>query len=406
MKVLQINSVCGVGSTGRIATDLHNILEENGHESYIAYGRGTAQRCNKGIKIGSRVDNYFHVAQTRLFDRHGLGSYYATKKLIKQIDEFNPDVIHLHNIHGYYINIKILFEYIKKVNKPVVWTLHDCWAFTGHCSHFDYIGCNKWKSECNKCNQKKQYPSSLIKDRSKKNYQLKKDVFKGVENMTIVTPSEWLAEIVKKSFLNEYEVKVINNGIDLEIFKPIESNFKKKQDIEGYFIILGVASVWNKRKGMEYFLELSNEIEKDEKIVLVGVTEKQKKELPENVIGITRTNNIEELAKIYSMADVFVNPTLEDNFPTTNLEALACGTPVITFNTGGSVESIDDMCGVVLDKNESGKLLMEIRKCYKNKKSKEKCIVKSTQYDKNVKNIEYINIYKMISKEKMKSSAN
>ena len=168
MKVLQINSVCGVGSTGRIATDLHSVLQAQGHESCIAYGRGKKINCEDTIKIGNKLDNYVHVVQTRLLDRHGLGSYRATKKFIEQINQIGPDIIHLHNIHGYYINIKLLFDYLRKANKPVIWTLHDCWAFTGHCSHFDYIGCNKWKSGCEQCPQKKEYPTSLGKDNSKK----------------------------------------------------------------------------------------------------------------------------------------------------------------------------------------------------------------------------------------------
>ena len=218
MKVLQINSVCGIGSTGRIATDLHSILKEQGHESYIAYARDEAKNCDNAIKIGNKTDNYVHVAQTRLFDKHGLGSYYATKKFIKQIEELNPDIIHLHNMHGYYINIQLLFEYLKKANKPVVWTLHDCWAFTGHCSHFDYIGCKQWKSKCVQCEQKKEYPKNIAISRVKKNYEMKNLLFNGIKNMTIVTPSQWLADLVQQSFLKDYPIKVINNGIDLNVF--------------------------------------------------------------------------------------------------------------------------------------------------------------------------------------------
>ena len=339
MKVLQINSVCGVGSTGRIATDLYKALEEKGHECVIAYGRGTAPEGIKTIKIGTNFDNYMHVAKTRVFDKHGFGSTKATKEFIKKVEELNPDVIHLHNIHGYYINIEILFDYLKRANKKVIWTLHDCWAFTGHCAYFDYVGCNKWKEGCKECPQKKEYPNSLLMDSSEWSFNKKKDIFTGVADLTIVTPSKWLAGLVKQSYLSEYKVEVINNGIDLDIFKPTKSDFRERYGLENKFIILGVANVWDRRKGLQYLIDLAEKIDDNYKVIIVGVSEKQKKSLPKNIIGITRTNNIRELVEIYSAADVFVNPTLEDNFPTTNLEAIACGTDIITFDTGGSSES-------------------------------------------------------------------
>ena len=396
MKILQINSVCGVGSTGRIATDLYKVLEEQGHECKIAYGRGTAPEGIDSIKIGSNLDNYTHVFKTRVFDKHGFGSVNATKKFIEEVKEYDPDIIHLHNIHGYYINIEILFNYLKEANKPVVWTLHDCWAFTGHCAYFDYVGCDKWKSGCNKCPQKQGYPTSNIIDNSKFNYENKRKLFTSMKNMTIVTPSKWLANLLKESFLDKYPVEVINNGIDLNVFKPTESNFKEKYNLQGKFIVLGVASVWEERKGLKYFIELSKELSDDFKIVIVGVNEKQKKELPQNIIAITRTNNIKELAEVYTAADVFVNPTLEDNFPTTNLESLACGTPVITFNTGGSIESIDDNTGSIIEVGDLTKVSVIIGDKIKkyNRKNTIKCIERAnTLFNKNDKYKEYINIY-------------
>ncbi|EOU1753849.1 glycosyltransferase [Clostridium perfringens] len=361
MKVLQINSVCGVGSTGRIATDLYKVLEEQGHECVIAYGRGTAPEGIKTIKIGTDFDNYMHVAKTRLFDKHGFGSTKATKEFIKKVKEYDPDVIHLHNIHGYYINIEILFNYLKEANKKVVWTLHDCWAFTGHCAYFDYVRCSKWKSVCEECPQKKEYPTSNILDNSKDNFKKKKEIFTGVNDLTIVTPSKWLAGLVKESFLSEYKVEVINNGIDLEIFKPTKSNFREKHNLQDKIIILGVASAWDRRKGLKFFLELSQMLDENYKIIIVGVNKKQKKQLPKNILGIIRTNNLDELVKIYSVADIFVNPTLEDNFPTTNLEALACGVNVITFDTGGSPESLKKIVGSkIVDQGNLNKLYNEI----------------------------------------------
>lgn len=393
MKVLQINSVCGTGSTGRIVSDIHNLLVKEGYESYIAFGRGKAINCPKAIRIGSNYDNYTHVALTRFFDKHGFGSKKATIKFLKKVDSLDPDIIHLHNVHGYYINIELLFNYLKETNKPVVWTLHDCWAFTGHCAHFDYVGCDKWKTGCSRCPQKNKYPKSFFIDNSEKNYKLKKDLFTGLENMIIVTPSTWLKKLVQKSFLKEYPIKVIHNGINLDIFKPTESDFRKKFNLKDKFIILGVANVWGERKGFHYFIELSKKLKSDEIIVMVGLTDKQKHLLPKNIIGISRTNNIRELAEIYSAANVFINPTLEEVLGLVNLEALACGTPVITFNTGGSVESIDENCGIVVEKGNINELYGAITKIKENLIDTNKCLKRAKQFDKNAKFNEYIELY-------------
>jgi glycosyltransferase involved in cell wall biosynthesis len=337
--VLQINTVCGVGSVGRIVRQIHEALQEKGHESYIAYGRKPLG-CDGAIRIGGDLDVYFHVFLTRVFDLHGFGSKKATKKFLKIVEEINPDIIHLHNIHGYYLNIEVLFDFLKSFDKPVVWTLHDCWAFTGHCSHFTYAKCERWKTGCYSCPEKKSYPRSVIFDNSKSNYARKKKAFIGVKNMTLVTPSQWLAGLVKESFLGDYPVQVILNGIDTEVFKPTPSDFKKRYGLDGKFLILGVANVWEKRKGFDYFLDLSKYLSDDEIIVLVGLSDERIKNLPNNIIGIKRTNSAKELAEIYTAADVSFNPTLEDNYPTVNLEAQACGTYVITFDSGGAKETI------------------------------------------------------------------
>lgn len=394
MKVLQINSVCGIGSTGRIATDLYKVLEEQNHECKIAYGRGTAPQNIDSIKIGSTIDNYFHVFKTRVFDKHGFGSVNATKKFIEEIKDYDPDIIHLHNIHGYYLNIEVLFKYLKEADKPVIWTLHDCWPFTGHCSYFEYVECEKWKSSCENCVQKKEYPTSKLLDGSKLNYAKKKELFTSVKNMTIVTPSKWLSKIVKESFLGKYPIEVINNGIDLDVFKPTDSNFRDKNNLNNKFIVLGVANIWVEKKGLKYLTELEKNLNDDYKFVIVGVDEKKKNELSKNIIAITRTNNVKELAEIYTAADVFVNPTLEDNFPTTNLEALACGTPVLTFETGGSVECVDEKCGAIVPKKELEKLKQQIIKIKENNFDSADCIKKSKKYDKRKRYDDYIKIYR------------
>lgn len=393
MKILQINSVCGYGSTGRIVVDLYDKLIENGHECIVAYGRGKSPKRIRNIKIGNNFDLFWHIFITRMFDKHGSGSIRATKKLIKQIDEYNPDVIHLHNIHGYYINIKILFEYLKKLNKPIIWTLHDCWSFTGHCAYFDYINCEKWKVSCEKCLQKGAYPASFM-DNSKNNYNMKKELLKDLKKMTLVTPSKWLANLLKESFLKDNNIETIHNGIDLSVFKPLQSDIRKKYKLENKKIILGVASKWEKRKGLDTFIKLSNDLNDSYKIILIGISKKDKKKLPENIIAISRTNNVKELVEFYSMADIFINPTLEDNFPTTNLEALACGTPVITYKTGGSIEPINEECGIIVEKGNIKQLIDVIKNFNKNKYSG--CIEQSKKYDKNEKYEEYIQLYEKV----------
>ena len=398
MRVLQINSVCGYGSTGRIATDLYNLLEENGHECLIAYGRGTTSDGINSYRIGTKFDNYLHVAETRLFDLHGFASTSATKKFIKNAKKYNPDVIHLHNIHGYYINIELLFSYLKEANKPIVWTLHDCWAFTGHCSYFDYVGCEKWKTRCYECPQKNSYPASRLLDKSKHNYEKKRELFTGLSKMNIVTPSKWLAGLVKESFLREYEVQVIHNGIDLDVFKPTKSDFRKKYNISDKFIILGVASVWDRRKGLEDFIKLAKILSDDSIIVLVGLSTKQMKNLPKNIIGIKRTGSVKELAEIYTAANVFFNPTYEDNYPTTNLEAIACGTPVVTYNTGGSPETIDRDTGIVLEKGNVEGLKKVILKIMAINNLKMYSVKMSKQFNKDDKFNDYIKLYSEVTK--------
>ena len=338
MKVFQINSVCGTGSTGRIALDLKHFLEQNGVACKVAYGRGFCEEENC-VKISTQYAFLAHTALSRLTDRQGFYSKKATKRLIQEIEQFSPDIIHLHNIHGYYLNIQQLFEFLKHYGRPVVWTLHDCWAFTGHCAYYSYAACEKWKTGCKGCPQKKEYPASLLLDRSAKNYRQKKELFTAVPNLHLITPSEWLAGEVQNSFLGKCDIQVIPNGIDLNVFRPTEGNFKEKYGLTDKKIVLGVANIWERRKGLDDFIALSPLLPPDYKIVLVGLSEKQLSTLPQNIIGITRTDNVKQLAEIYTAAEVYVNPTYEDNYPTTNLEAIACGTPVITYQTGGSPES-------------------------------------------------------------------
>lgn len=396
-KLLQINSVVNTGSTGRIAEEIGALATAHGWESHIAYGRYGNPSTSNSIKIGGVLDTYWHVLQTKLFDKHGMASKRATKKFVKKIEQINPDIIHLHNIHGYYINIKILFDYLALKSIPVVWTLHDCWSFTGHCSYFDMAKCDKWKTECNKCPQKNGYPSSLFADRSKENFYLKKELFNSLTNLKLVPVSEWLNALVNNSFLNKVPTRVIHNGLDLEKF----SNKSTKTVLERYglkdnFVILGVANIWNRRKGFSDFIELSKNLDANERIVLVGLNDKQLKSLPKNIIGIKKTESIDELCEFYSVADVFVNLTYEDNFPTTNIEALACGTPVITYKTGGSPEAISEKSGFVVDQGSIELVLKYTRRIKEQKKENyaKSCRERAEEFfDKNSKYNEYLDLY-------------
>ena len=354
MKVLFINSVAGIGSTGRIAADQCRTLMAQGHHCVLAYGRDKANcddiptRC-----IGTALDYKLHGAVTRLLDRHGFASWGATRKFLDWASEFDPDVLWLHNIHGYYLNIELLFRWIKaRPQMKVKWTLHDCWAFTGHCAYFDFAGCRKWETGCHQCPQKHAYPASMGLDSSKRNFVKKRALFSGVQDLTLITPSQWLADLLSRSFLKEYPVEVVYNTINTDIFKPTESDFRQEKGLENKKIILGVASIWEKRKGLQDLLALAGMVEENWHIVLVGtVPGLQDLKIPENVLLIPRTNSPRELAAIYTAADVLVNPTYEDNYPTVNLEALACGTPVITYHTGGSPESLDETCGAVVERD-------------------------------------------------------
>ncbi len=410
MKIFHINTALVTDAPGRIAEEIGKLLIANGHQNYIAFGRYPRKIVSETIKIGNQADQFKHVLLTRVFDKHGFGSAQATKKLLKQVAEIDPDIIHLHNLHGYYINVEILFDYLKKTGKPVVWTLHDCWPFTGHCSHYDYIGCDRWKTECHTCPNKRAYPSSWLIDNSTKNFHRKNIIFSGLDKMILVAPSEWLARDMKESFLKGYTIRVMPNGVNLEIFKPGSDTelVKEKYGLKAKKVILGVASFWGKHKGLADFIKLSGMISKEEVILLIGLDEKQNRNLPSNIIGVLRTENIEELVSFYNTADVFVNPTYVDTFPTTNLEALSCGTPVITYNTGGSPEAIDADTGIVVDKGDIYGLKTAVDLVLRNGKSfySESCIRRSNSlFNKEDRYRDYLNLYKelLIKYPKIKS---
>ena len=354
-KVLLVNVSANSGSTGRIAEEIGQTAISRGYDSYFGYGRLGRESKSTLIKIGNDWDIRWHGLESLLWDNHGFGSRMATNKFISEIERIKPDVINLHNVHGYYLNVEILFEYLAKTDIPVVWTLHDCWPFTGHCSYFDRYNCEKWKTGCHHCPNSKGYPKSLFLDRSKANYARKKELFNKSKNITFVAVCQWMANNVKDSFLGRYPVETIYNGVDIETFRPRfkglngSNSMKAKLDIhENVKVVLGVASTWDRRKGLDDFVKLRTMMNDKYAIVLVGLNDKQIAALPKGVLGIKRTESVDQLAELYSLADVFVNPTYVDNFPTTNIEALACGTPVVTYRTGGSPEAIDEFTGMAI----------------------------------------------------------
>ncbi len=360
MTVFQISSELNIGSVGRIAEQIGEAVLAEGWESIIAYGREGTTSTSSSYKIGDKIDFYLHAFGTRLTDRHGFFSRRATKKLIKEIERINPDVIHMQHLHGYYINIELLFNFLTRFGKPIVWTFHDCWSFTGHCAYYDLVGCFKWQTECDDCPQLGEYPKALFKDNSRKNFLDKRRLFNSVDNLTIVPVSKWLEGEVRKSFLGSHRIKTIQNGIDVDKFRASGNNIKTQFNIENKFVILGVANPWDTRKGLRFFIEMASSLTDRFQIVLMGLSKRQIAELPPNIIALQKTNNIDELVDFYSSADVFVNPTLEDTFPTTNLEALACGTPVVTFDSGGSSEAVDAGTGIVVIQKDSTSLIEAI----------------------------------------------
>lgn len=397
-KLLQIDSCLNMLSTGRITESIGRLAIEQGWGCHIVHGARYARpgSCMHSIQSVSKWGEYKHFAEGLLFDNHGLASRRETKKVIEKIKEIKPDVVQLHCVHGYYINYKLLFEYLNTTNIPVVWTFHDCWAFTGHCAHFVTVGCEKWKNEgCHDCPLKGDYPKSLV-DCSKRNYTLKKTLFTANNSLHIVSVSEWLADLTRQSFLKEKDIRVVRNGVDINTFKPLNN---KKTD---KYRILGVSGVWNKGKGLFDFYKLRELLDRDRyEIVLIGLTKDQITEIPEGITGIERTNSVAELAEYYSSANVFVNPTYADSLPTVNMEALACGTPVITYKTGGSPEIVDKKTGVVVEQGDVGGLKIVIEQMKENPLSGEECRQRAELYfDKEKRFSDYLNLYENLINNK------
>lgn len=402
--LLQINTVANTGSTGRIAEGIGQAAMNAGWRSYIAFGRSANNSQSELIKIGTNWDILNHGLQTRLFDRHGLASKKATKIFIEKIKKIKPDIIHLHNIHGYYLNYPILFKFLSEINIPVIWTLHDCWPFTGHCVYFSYLNCQKWKVRCEQCANKKDYPSSYCFDNSYNNYLLKEEYFNSVSKLILIPVSNWLKGLLHLSFLNNVPSKLIYNGIDLVAFHPHEEFLELSFNSTNSDFVLGVANIWTRRKGLQDFIKLRDLLPDTVKIVLLGLSQRQINELPEGIIGLQRTENVNQLSQFYAASLAFVNLTWEDNFPTTNLEALACGTPVITYRTGGSPEAISSDTGFIVEQGDLEGVVNAIKdisgkgKSYYTAACRERAI---RFFNKEERFQEYVDLYNRIMSNKI-----
>lgn len=389
MKVVQINTTSGIGSTGKICVGISQLMTAADIENYILCSRSTGDALS--IPCSDRWYIKLQALKSRILGNYGFNSQKATRKMIAELERIQPDVVHLHNIHGHDCNLEMLFRYFREKKQKLIWTFHDCWAFTGYCTHFTISNCQKWQTQCSACVQKRTY--SWLFDKSKELYAKKKDLFSGL-NLTIVTPSQWLAGLANLSFLKEHPVLVIRNGIDLSVFQPVAGKFAEKYRLENKKVILGVSFGWGIPKGLDVFQELAKRLPEAYQIVLVGTDDNVDKLLPANIISIHRTQNQRELAEIYSAADVFVNPTREENYPTVNMEALACGTPVLTFQTGGSPEMLDDTCGSVVACDDIDALEKEIlRICETKPYSQEACINRAKAFDQNERFQEYVKLY-------------
>lgn len=399
MKVLFINTVYARSSTGRIVCDLCSVLRDQGDQCEVIYGRYPVPEQAGIHAVGSRAEQALHGVKSRLLDRTGFGSAHATRRMVEIIRQAKPDLIHLHNLHGYYLNIDILFTYLAVAGIPVVWTIHDCWPFTGHCVYYDYAGCNRWRQGCGSCPNLRAYPSSIGLDSSEKNYRDKRRLFTGVKNMTLVAVSDWLKGQIEASFLGGYEVKRIYNGVDRRIFRPVESQIRSKLGIGERFLILGVSDAWSERKGFRFFTQLAQRLREDEVIVMVGFRRQEEIDrLPRGIIGLMRTDSVEQLVELYTAADVVLNPSYEETFGLVTAEALCCGTPVIVQNATASPELVDESCGRVIAKGSFEGLYKALQELREQRIGADSCLRRSELFDRDRNYRQYLELYHSMEK--------
>lgn len=420
MRIAQINVVASL-STGRIAVQLCRMAAGAGHKAMICHSRDYAPKDVISYRIGSKLDTYVHLGLSRLTDRTGFFSRHATRKLIRQLELFKPDLVHLHNLHGYYLHLPTLFAYLKKNDLPVVWTLHDCWAYTGHCAYYTTAedappigpvqkrrvkqhttGCERWKTGCGQCVLKHAYPASWLQDQSARNWKDKRDLFRGLNHMVLTTPSEWLRDEVKQSFLKDYPVYVFPNGLDLETFHPCMSDDYMHQTFRSYGLertqgrklILSVAAVWDDRKGLDDLIDLAQKLGPEYCVAAVGLDEQQMEALPKDtVLGIRRTGNVNDLCALYTAADVYVSASCEETFGMTLIEALACGTQVICYDATAMPEIVADDVGEVVPLHDVEALADSVRRLCDQPKDSKACRDHAAKYGLNERFSAYLRLY-------------
>lgn len=401
MKVLLVNTFIGYTSTGNLTYEIYKTNLQYGNECMIAYGRLDKKDCPNSYKISNKLDYTIHGIWTRITDLNGFASWHTTRKFLRFIDDYKPDIIHIHNLHGYYLNIKLFFDYIYNRNIPVVWTFHDCWPFTGHCPYYTNIGCERWKTECYSCPKKTQHPASYLMDNARFNYRMKKKLFTKISRMIITPVSKWLSNEVKQSFFKDMRIETVYNGVDLNIFKPVNGTFRNKNGLMRKKILLGVANNWVETKGLNDFIRMSSLLNENEIIVLVGLTKEQMNGLPSNIIALGKTSCVEELVDIYSSADVFVNPSREETFGLVTAEAMACGTPAVVYNATASPELVDERTGWVVEVGDIEGLYNATIKVNKNTMSNY-CIERAKRlFDKKINQCKYLEIYRKLINEEL-----
>jgi glycosyltransferase involved in cell wall biosynthesis len=400
MKIFELNTFCGAGSTGRIAVEIADYAAKQGDQTIIGFGAGEPATGTEvyALRIGGKAGRKWHGALRKLMDMEGYGSALATRRLIRFLSQYHPDVVHLHNIHGCYVNHRLLFSYLRRANVPVVWTLHDCWSFTGHCAYFDMAGCGRWQTECHACPQKAAYPVCVGLGGSRRNFRRRKRLFTSLSNLTLVAPCRWMAELTRRSFLADVPVRVVYNGVDRGRFSPAASDIRARHGIGERYVALAVASDWDERKGLKYLPPLAEALGDTYRLVVIGLSETQIGKLPPGMLGLSRTADPDDLIRWYTAADCLVNPTLEDNMPLVNLEALACGTPVVTFQTGGCPEAVTEACGAVVPKGDAAALAAAVKRVAPQKEAmRAACLAQAERFDAGMTAKAYYDLYREVA---------
>ena len=398
-RLLIINVALNWGSTGKIVEGIGTLVQKQGWEVVVAHGARYKNLSSLlSIQVSSKVGEWVHFVESSLFDAQGLGSRCDTKRFLKELDDIKPDLVHIHNIHGCFINYPLLFNYLKEHNIPVVWTLHDCWAMTGHCTHFMLTNCVKWQTGCNHCPQKRTFPKTYMLDRSEQNYSLKKSLFTSMPVMHITTVSNWLKGIAEASYLKKYPVTVVPNGIKTDVFVLEPSTIKEQYGLQGKKLLLAVAIGLDERKGLYDYIKLAEKLPEQYQLMLVGLTEEEQKALPKRIIGVKRTNGAKELAAYYSAADALLSLSYEETFGLTIAEAMACGTPAIVYDNTAQPELITPETGKVVPTGDVDAVLSAIEEvCSKPKDSYSiACRKHSLAYDEKVTYQKYLDIYTAI----------